>query len=135
MTVNTNKGLYRYNRLPFGVSSAPSIFQRTMDNLMRGIKGVSTYIDDILISGSTINKHLETLNVVLQKLETAGLKLNKSKCFFCTPRVEYLGHIIDKVDSRGASNSRGTEISQHERAPIIFWHNKLLQSFPSELIH
>ena len=97
VTVNTHKGLYRYNRLPFGVSSAPSIFQRTMDNLMRGIKGVSTYIDDILISGSTIDEHLQTLDVVLQKLETAGLKLNKSKCFFLHSQVEYLGHIIDKV--------------------------------------
>ena len=97
MTVNTHKGLYRYNRLPFGVSSAPSIFQRTMDNLMRGIKGVSTYIDDILISGSTIEEHLQTLDIVLQKLESAGLKLNKAKCFFLHSQVEYLGHIIDKV--------------------------------------
>ena len=93
--VNTQyKGLYRYNRLPFGVSSAPSIFQRMMDNLMRRIKGVSTYIDDILISGSTIDEHLQTLDVVLQKLETARLKL---KCFFLHSQVEYLGHIIDKV--------------------------------------
>ena len=97
VTVNTHKGLYRYNRLPFGVSSAPSIFQRTMDNLMRGIKGVSTYIDDILISGSTIEEHLQTLDIVLQKLESAGLKLNKAKCFFLHSQVEYLGHIIDKV--------------------------------------
>ena len=33
-TINTHKGLYQYNRLPFGVSSAPGIFQRTIENLL-----------------------------------------------------------------------------------------------------
>ena len=96
VTVNTPKGLYRYNRLPFGVSSAPSIFQRTMENLLQGIKGVSVYIDDILITGTSTDEHLSTVDEVLEKLETAGLKLNKSKCFFLRPSIEYLGHIIDK---------------------------------------
>jgi len=96
VTVNTHKGLYRYNRLPFGVSSAPSIFQKTMESLLQGIKGVSVYIDDILISGPTIEEHLHTLDMVLARLAAAGLKLNKPKCFFLRPRIEYLGHIIDK---------------------------------------
>ena len=72
ITVNTHKGLYEYNRLPFGVSSAPSIFQRTMDNLLQGIKGVSVYIDNILISGSTVEEHLWTLDKVLERLRNAG---------------------------------------------------------------
>ena len=96
VTVNTHKELYRYNRLPFGVSSAPSIFQRTMKNLLQGVKNVSIYIDEILITGASTEEHLQTLDVVLEKLETAGLKLNKSKCFFLRPSIEYLGHIIDK---------------------------------------
>ena len=96
VTVNTHKGLYEYNCLPFGVSSAPSIFQRTMDNLLQGIKGVSVYIDDILISGSTVEEHLRTLDKVLERLHNAGLRLNKSKCFFLRPWIEYLGHIINR---------------------------------------
>ena len=47
----SDKGLFRYNRLPFGVASAPSIFQWTMDNL-QGIPGGCVYIDDILITGT-----------------------------------------------------------------------------------
>ena len=50
-TINTHKGLFQYNRLPFGVSSAPGIFQRTMENLLQGIPNVIVRMDDILISG------------------------------------------------------------------------------------
>ncbi|KAL9976320.1 hypothetical protein ACROYT_G013606 [Oculina patagonica] len=38
LTINTHKGLYRFKRLPFGVSSAPAIFQRIMDQLLQGVK-------------------------------------------------------------------------------------------------
>ena len=52
VVVNTHKGLFRYNRLPFGISSAPGIFQRTMESLLQDIPSVIVYIDDILIFGS-----------------------------------------------------------------------------------
>ena len=87
VTVNTHKGLYRYNRLPFGVSSAPSIFQWTMENLLQGIRGMSVYIDNILITGPTLHDHLQLLNTVLDKLQNSGLKLNRSKCFFLHSRL------------------------------------------------
>ena len=51
MTINTHKGLFKYNRLPFGVASAPAIFQRTIESLLQGMKHVVAYIDDILITG------------------------------------------------------------------------------------
>ena len=44
--INTHKGLFQYNRLPFGISSAPAIFQRCMDSLLQGIPRVSVYLDD-----------------------------------------------------------------------------------------
>ena len=67
-----------------------------MENLFQGCKGVSIYLDDILVTGSTIDNHLQNLNRVLSILATAGLKLNKAKCAFLMPQVEYLGHIIDQ---------------------------------------
>ena len=58
VTINTHKGLYRYRRLPFGVASAPAIFQRTMEATLHGLPMVCVYLDDILVSGKTPQEHL-----------------------------------------------------------------------------
>ena len=61
VVINTTKGLFRYNRLPFGISSAPGIFQRVIENVLKDIPGVVAYIDDILLTGPTEEAHLQTL--------------------------------------------------------------------------
>ena len=94
VTINTSKGLYRYNRLPFGVASAPAIFQRTIENILQGIPNVSVYLDDILITGKTEEEHLRTLEEVLSRLEKAGIRLRRGKCAFMLKSLEYLGHRI-----------------------------------------
>ena len=68
--INTHRGLFRYNNhLPFGVSSAPGIFQRAMETLLQGIQNVAVYIDDILVTGTMKEVHQNTLNEVLNRLE------------------------------------------------------------------
>ena len=96
VTVNTHKGLFRFNRLPFGVSSAPAIFQRIMEGVLKGIPGVSIYLDDILITGKLEEQHLVNLERVLKQLEVSGMRLKRDKCCFNMPEVTYLGHRIDK---------------------------------------
>ena len=96
VTINTHKGLYQYNRLPFGVAAAPSIFQRTLENLLQGIPHVSIYLDDILVTGTSEAEHLDTLDQVLNRLETAGLRLKQRKCAFMLESVIYLGHKISQ---------------------------------------
>ena len=93
-TINTHKGLFRYTRLPFGVSAAPAIFQRTMESLLGGLPHVCIYLDDILITGESDVAHLTNLAVVLERLESAGTRLKREKCAFMIPEVEYLGHSI-----------------------------------------
>ena len=93
-TINTHRGLYQYNRLPFDISSAPAIFQRTIENVLRGIPRVCVYIDDILITGNTEDEHLRNLNEVLARLENLGFRLKRHKCVFLLPSVDYLGHTI-----------------------------------------
>lgn len=94
VTVNTHKGLFKYKRLPFGVASAPAIFQRVMETLLQGIAGVCVYLDDILVTGSSEGEHLHNLTQVLQRLANAGMRLKKQKCEFMLSSVSYLGHVI-----------------------------------------
>ncbi|XP_061156017.1 uncharacterized protein K02A2.6-like [Syngnathus typhle] len=98
LTVNTHRGLFTYNRLPFGVASAPAIFQRTMESLLCGIPLVAVYLDDILVSGMDQSDHLKNLDSVLNRLKEAGLRLRRNKCTFLQDEVEYLGY---KVDAQG----------------------------------
>ena len=94
-TINTHKGLYQYRRLPFGVSAAPAIFQRTMECMLRDIPHVCVYLDDILITGVDDAEHNGNLSKVLDRLNKAGLKLNAGKCYFKRESVKYLGYRID----------------------------------------
>lgn len=94
-TINTHKGLYQFTRLPFGVASSPSIFQKTMDTILEGIPKAMCYIDDILITGDDDVEHLEILAKVLQRLAEHGIQIKLKKCKFMADSVEYLGHRID----------------------------------------
>ena len=95
LAINTHKGLYQYRRLPFGVASAPALFQQTMEKVLQGLPGVVVYIDDILVTGKTDEEHLENLTQVFSRLLEHGLRLKKSKCLLMCPSVEYLGYVVD----------------------------------------
>lgn len=82
LTINTLKGLFRYNRLVFGIASAPAIFQRAIETFLQGIPGVLVYQDDILITKEDNQTHLQSLHTVLQRLENQGLRVKPSKCSF-----------------------------------------------------
>ena len=90
--INTHKGLFRYTRLPYGISSAPGIFQRVIESVLQGISGVMVYIDDILVTGATQEEHLRALDAVLTRLENANLRARMKKCSFMVPSVDYLGY-------------------------------------------
>ncbi|KAJ8380942.1 hypothetical protein SKAU_G00017200 [Synaphobranchus kaupii] len=94
LTIVTHRGLYRYRRLPFGITSAPALFQRAMDQILSGLPGVQCYLDDLLITGPDEQSHLRNLEATLQRLEEYGLRVRKDKCEFFKPSVEYLGHVI-----------------------------------------
>ena len=95
VTVNTHKGLYQYTRLPFGIASAPAVFQRVMDTVLQGIDGVACYIDDIIITGKNDEEHLTHLEEVLKCLLRHGIRVKRAKCRFLQSRVIFLRHQID----------------------------------------
>ena len=96
LTITTQKGMYCYNRLPFGITSAPAIFQCVMDQVLQGLPGVHCFLDDILVTGENNALHLKNLDAVLGRLEQFGLRVQKDKCEFFKKSLEYLGHIIDE---------------------------------------
>ena len=77
LTINTHQGLYRYNRLVFGITSAPAIWQRSMDQILEGFEGTSCILDDMIITGKDDKEHLENLVEVLKRLQASGLRTNR----------------------------------------------------------
>ena len=94
-TINTEKGLFSYTRMPFGISAAPAIFQKNIETVLQGIPKTSVYIDDILVTGKNHAEHLKNLESVLSRLRGSGLRLKRNKCSFMKSSVTYLGHVID----------------------------------------
>jgi hypothetical protein len=90
-------GLYEFERMPFGLVNAPASFQRAMQILLSGLprEMAMVYIDDIIVFSKSFDEHIDDLRVVLERLQSAGLKLKVSKIQFALPQVKYLGHIID----------------------------------------
>ena len=85
---------YQFNRCPFGLSQAPTYFQRLVHEVLRGLPFTFGYLDDILIFSSGVEAHLEHLRKVFLRLREAKLKLKASKCSFFKKHIQYLGHLV-----------------------------------------
>ncbi|CAA9997997.1 unnamed protein product [Nesidiocoris tenuis] len=96
LVISTHKGFYQYKRMPFGISSAPAKFQKTMDLILRGIDGVICYLDDIIITGKNREEHVLRVEKVLRRLLGSGLRVNLEKCKWLQNSVVYLGHRFDR---------------------------------------
>lgn len=93
-TFITPFGRFAFNRLPFGITSAPEVFSRIIQNLLRGLDGIVCHMDDILIFGSTRAEHNRRLRATLEVLQASGMTLNKEKSVFAADQVTFLGHNI-----------------------------------------
>ncbi|MFG1588215.1 reverse transcriptase family protein [Staphylococcus aureus] len=96
ITINTHKGLFQYQRLPFGIKSAPGIFQETMDSLTSGLKGCAAYLDDVIVSGITLEEHNENVRALFRRISDYGFRVRKDKCSFAKNEIRFLGHIINR---------------------------------------
>ncbi|XP_065180108.1 uncharacterized protein K02A2.6-like [Sycon ciliatum] len=93
-TFITPFGRYMFRRLPFGITSAPEIFQRRLMAILEGIQGVCVFMDDILVYGATIEAHDLALQQVREALAAASVTLNPDKSHLRQPTVKFLGHRI-----------------------------------------
>lgn len=90
-TITTHRGLYKFNRLCFGIASAPGLFQHLMEEILQGLSGVIVYFDDIFVFGETLAEHNVNFENTLARLETSGLPVSLKKCFFAKNRMQFLG--------------------------------------------
>ena len=94
LALSTHRGVLLQRRLPFGIKSAPGYFQSIMEQLTSDLNGVAIYLDDILVSGTDAQDHLNNLQALLTRLQEKGLRCRREKCVFAQPVVEYLGHLL-----------------------------------------
>ena len=93
---STPSGHYEYLRMPFGLKSAPSTFQRLMNSVFMGLIGTRcfVYLDDVIIFGETLLEHNTRLREVFDKLRQFNLKIEPDKCEFLKTELKYLGHVV-----------------------------------------
>ncbi|KAK7922046.1 hypothetical protein WMY93_008948 [Mugilogobius chulae] len=94
----TPLGFWEFNRMPQGVTNAPSTFQRLMEKCMGDLhlKEVLVFLDDLIIFSNSLEEHEQRLVRVLQRLKAYGLKLSLEKCKFFQSSVKYLGHVVSE---------------------------------------
>jgi len=88
--------LYQFRRMPFGLCTAPSTFQRTVNLVLSPVLGKHTiaYLDDIVVHSATFEEHIKHLNETLLLLDKAGFKLNLEKCDFAVSNFRFLGYRV-----------------------------------------
>lgn len=82
LCINTHKGLYKFNRLPFGMKVAPSIFQQTMDTMLMGQNFATAYLDDILIKSDNVEEHAPHIKEFFNRIQDFGFKVKEKKYDF-----------------------------------------------------
>lgn len=105
-----DKGLLEWLRMPYGLTGAPSTFQRLMDTLKRRLKElilernlpnkwvdqIFTYLDDWIVVSQDLDEHMTLLSLVFKVLREAKLIINREKSSFACKEVKFLGYIIDE---------------------------------------
>ena len=89
------KGHYQFIKTPFGLNNAPATYQRCIDVILVGLKGIDclVYLDDMVCFSATMEEHARKLEAIFKRLEQANFKTQPEKCVFATDTVEYLGHV------------------------------------------
>ncbi|KAJ8002804.1 hypothetical protein DPEC_G00162780 [Dallia pectoralis] len=119
-------GFWEFNRMPQGVTNAPSTFQRLMEKCMgdMNLKEVVVFLDDLIVFSKTLEDHEARLTKVLNRLKEYGLKLSPEKCKFFQSSVRYLGHVVSE---------QGVETDPEKIAALKTWpvpqHLKELKAF------
>eukprot|EP00916_Digyalum_oweni_P010959 GHVL01018232.1.p1 GENE.GHVL01018232.1~~GHVL01018232.1.p1 ORF type:complete len:331 (-),score=31.14 GHVL01018232.1:630-1622(-) len=94
----THRGTFEFNVLPFGIKNSPGAFQRVIDIIFGDLytKGVSVYIDDIVIYQNSEKDSINTIHEVLQRCKSNGLYIKLKKSHILKAEIPLLGHMVSK---------------------------------------
>ncbi len=136
-------GLYEWVKIPFGLTNAPAVFQRFMENCLEGLNGevAMTYLDDVLVYSDDFAHHLDHLQKVLQRLQTYGVKLRPNKCELFRSEVRYLGRLVSAEGHRPDPSDITAVTSLGEKRPetvgdlrkllgLLGYYRSYIQDFP-----
>ena len=92
----TPMGIYQYKRVAFGLIGAPWQFTKVMAIALKGLmpRVCLAYLDDIIVYDTSFEEHLRSVELVLQALAKADLKVKPSKCEWCRSEINFLGHVV-----------------------------------------
>ncbi|GFX25296.1 retrovirus-related Pol polyprotein from transposon 17.6 [Trichonephila clavipes] len=91
-------GQFEFNKVPFGLSTSPGVFQRYVSSIFRDLtrKGiVISYLDDLVIPAKNEQEGLEKLKIIFEVAKKYGLEIKFKKCQFLKKKFEFLGHIVE----------------------------------------
>ncbi len=93
----TNRAHYEWCSMPFGLKTAPAIFQRILSSILkrRNLSQFTVnYLDDILVFSRSFKDHIKHIQLLISAIYEEGFRFNFQKCSFATQSIQYLGHII-----------------------------------------
>ena len=82
--------------MPFGIKSAPEVFQRKNESIFGDIDGVDVIFDDIIFAGAHEQEHDQIMVKLLQRAREANVKFNTAKLQYKVSEVKHMGNIVSE---------------------------------------
>ena len=108
----TDRGLYCYTVMPFGLKNAGATYQQLVNNMFADLLGntIEAYIDDLLVKSRKISEHAKDLSESFDILRKYYMKLNPLKCTFCVSAGKFLVYIV---------HERGIEVNPEKITALL----------------
>ena len=106
-TFLTPWGRYFYKKLPFGLTSEPEVFCKEITKIIGDCKGIIVHVDDTLVMGARQEEHDENLKSILNRIEQAGMTINKKKYVIGVEEIEFLGFKVGKSGIKAGPKIQG----------------------------
>ena len=121
-------GIFRFKRLPFGLSLSQDVFQQQMDTMLQNTEGIINIADDIIVFGTDQETHDKNLEALMIQAEKYGLVFNATKCNISKDEVSFFGQLYNKdgIRSRQNTSYRTDADTDHYRRTKKFYRHSIL---------